>query len=141
MMWKAPVNCLKEHVEQNLLRRILRPRCRLVHLSQGNSTPPSRTGYGHRTFLRRGLKSTRRTQSRSRRARHQNVCPFTPGRHRPPYLLRYPSMRRHFPGPRNVSCLARKPAASRTEPKTAAQSACASLVVRRETPYCLGYRA
>lgn len=103
------------------LRRLLRPRCRSVHLPQGDSTPPSRTGYGHRTFLRRGLKSTRRTQSTSRRAGPQNLCPLIPGRHRQPDLSKYPSMRRHIPGPRNVSCLARKPAASRTEPKTAWQ--------------------
>jgi len=57
---------------------VLRRRCRLVHLPQEDTTP-HRIGYGHHTFLPRDLKSTRRTQGRSLRAKHQNVCPLTPG--------------------------------------------------------------
>src|SRR4029077_1997642 len=66
----APVNCLKEHEKETLLRRSITTATPFGSSFQGATTPSSGTGYGHRAFLRRSLKSTRSTQSRSRRVKH-----------------------------------------------------------------------
>jgi hypothetical protein len=48
------VNCLKEHEKEKLLRRNITTAMPFGSSFSGDTTPPSRTGYVHRAFLRRG---------------------------------------------------------------------------------------